>query len=214
MRYKPPETQSCMSQLEISNLPSLMRVNNGSSVGSDIAIFVSGTESNLTLNITGIPSEWFSVRPQKFDYVSNQSVTYSIELSAPSDANGTRIIYFQVIGSKMNSSVYPTNLEIVVPSVQTCSIACRGNEVLDVERCVCSCGVICPKGTQLDAGTCLCKIPRSLSTKILERLPKELKEPARNTLLNPIVLTFILLAIQLIWIIPLAFVLMHIRKRI
>lgn len=208
-RSKPPESQPCASNINIETLPSEIRINNGSSVDFELTASVKGTESDLKLNITGIPDNWFSITPAKFDFVTDQEVNYSIKLSIPSDANGTRDIQFQLVGSNLNSSVYTSSLVVVVPSAQRCGLVCKGNMVLDANKCICVCNITCPQVADLDNVSCLCKNSQPISNKPIT--PPAARDEPKYAVISPLVFVLIILALQLIWIIPLL-VLLRIKR--
>ncbi len=140
---------------------------------------------------------------------TDQEVNYSIKLSIPSDANGTRDIQFQLVGSNLNSSVYTSSLVVVVPSAQRCGLVCKGNMVLDANKCICVCNITCPQVADLDNVSCLCKNSQPISNKPIT--PPAARDEPKYAVISPLVFVLIILALQLIWIIPLL-VLLRIKR--
>jgi hypothetical protein len=183
-------------------LPTEIRVNNGSSVDFELTASVKGTESDLRLNTTGIPNDWVSVTPNKFEYpITDSEVNFSVKLTAPPNANGTRDIHFQLIGANLNSTVYAASLSIVVPTSQQCSgLVCRGYTVLDASRCVCVCNITCPDVTDLDTASCICKHSTPISS-----VPPTPPPPrqGQNAILGFFAIALIVFLLQLTWVVPL-----------
>jgi hypothetical protein len=126
-------------------------------------------------------------------------VNYSVSLSIPSNANGTRDIQFQLMGAHLNSSVYTTSLVIVVPSVQRCSLLCKDNLALDSNKCICICNITCLRLEDVDVMSCSC----INSNPINSPTPPAKRNEPKYAVLSPLVFVLIILALQLIWIIPL-----------